>query len=591
MRKSESQSLTFSMSSACRLLFLSGFLVAAMPQHEVFATVPTVGPNVNLTQAAGNQYETAVAIDPRDNDRIFVVSRNEIGGLYAARTVDGGASWIRDLIATSNPAPPGNVPRAYGNASVAWDEFGNLFLAYLAQGSKTAPLFVALAVSTDGGATFYSPTGGGPAIVLPNPTLQGDQPTVAVGPGSGGYPGSVWVTYFSFGGVWVSGAGVSGLGVVGPFASQLLPGQPTSVSFGDVAVGPNGEVMVTYGPDFGGWGSYWIYTQFDADGLGPAPFTDARQAVETRVGGFLSIPAQPHWGVDPEAGLAFDRTTGRVCLLYTDTDPVDASDTNIFVVHSDDRGSTWSAPVRVNDDAGSKSQFLPRIALDQSSGVIAATWYDARNSANNDTAQYFGAISTDGGASFGANFQISAGTSDQAMSSPAPGWGDADYGDYTGVAIANGRLVPAWADNSNSTGDNPDGATQFDVYAAVVEVSQPSDVTPPVITVTANPATLSPPNGHMAEVTVSGTMSDDLSGINPSTPAFVVHDEYGSIQPHGPVAVGEDGTYSFSILLEARRYGDDVDGRGYAIIVTAQDGAGNTGSAGAAVVVPHDRGP
>ena len=31
---------------------------------------------------------------------------------------------------------------------------------------------------------------------------------------------------------------------------------------------------------------------------------------------------------------------------------------------STDDGATWSAPVRVNDDATTRSQFLPYIALD-----------------------------------------------------------------------------------------------------------------------------------------------------------------------------------------------------------------------------------
>jgi hypothetical protein len=109
---------------------------------------------------------------------------------------------------------------------------------------------------------------------------------------------------------------------------------------------------------------------------------------------------------------------------------------------------------------------LPRISLDQSDGTIAVTWYDARNSALNNTAQYFGAFSSDGGATFGRNLQISAGTSNQADSVAV--LKKTDYGDYTGNAFVNGRLVPAWADNSNSTGDNPDGATNFDVYTAIV---------------------------------------------------------------------------------------------------------------------------
>jgi hypothetical protein len=44
-----------------------------------------------------------------------------------------------------------------------------------------------------------------------------------------------------------------------------------------------------------------------------------------------------------------------------------------------------------------------------------------------------------------------------------------DFGDYTGLAFSAGVAHPAWADNSNGTGDNPDGTLHaFDVYSAAV---------------------------------------------------------------------------------------------------------------------------
>ena len=90
-----------------------------------------------------------------------------------------------------------------------------------------------------------------------------------MGPGSAGFPGSVWVTYWTLGGIAVSGAGVSGPGAVGPFTS-VQPPQPPSVNFGDIAVGPKGEVIVTYGPNSGSAGA--IYTNVKLDGLGRIPF-------------------------------------------------------------------------------------------------------------------------------------------------------------------------------------------------------------------------------------------------------------------------------------------------------------------------------
>jgi len=202
----------------------------------------------------------------------------------------------------------------------------------------------------------------------------------------------------------------------------------------------------------------------------------------THVGGFDFIAPQPDRSVDAEVGLAYDRTggprTGRAYVIYTLEHPNESDDTDIYERHSDDDGATWSTPVRVNDDQTTNSQFLPKLSLDQTTGNIAVTFYDARNDLGtggpgdtdgvpNTDAQVWGAFSTNGGTSFGPNLRISAGTSN------APDSGNGiDYGDYSGLSFYGGVAHPAWSDNSNSTGDNPDGALhQLDIYTAAVPVS------------------------------------------------------------------------------------------------------------------------
>jgi Big-like domain-containing protein len=117
------------------------------------------------------------------------------------------------------------------------------------------------------------------------------------------------------------------------------------------------------------------------------------------------------------------------------------------------------------------------------------------------------------------------------------------------------------------------------------------DTTPPVSAVSANPSSLWPPNGKMVPVTVAGTITDSLSGVNPGTAAYAVVDEYGTVQPSGPVSLGSLGHYSFTILLQASCNGNDRNGRHYTITVSASDYAGNVGSAATTVTVPHDQGP
>ena len=46
-----------------------------------------------------------------------------------------------------------------------------------------------------------------------------------------------------------------------------------------------------------------------------------------------------------------------------------------------------------------------------------------------------------------------------------------DYGDYQGMAFHGGNFYPVWSDNSNSTGDNPNGKLHaLDIYTAKVHV-------------------------------------------------------------------------------------------------------------------------
>jgi hypothetical protein len=110
------------------------------------------------------------------------------------------------------------------------------------------------------------------------------------------------------------------------------------------------------------------------------------------------------------------------------------------------------------------------------------------------------------------------------------------------------------------------------------------------VRVSASPSSIWPPTGNMVPVTVSGTITDNLSGVDPGTAAFAVADEYGSVQPSGPVTLGPGGNYSFTVSLQASRNGNDQDGRQYVITVSAKDLAGNLGSATTTVTVPHDQG-
>jgi hypothetical protein len=474
------------------LLVLTG-LTAVHTSAQTFIT--TVGPNQNVTAAAGNQAEATVAIDPTTPQRIFVASNP---GSTAAISNNGGANWARFQIGTG-PAPAGDgLPVSCCDNVAAFDQFGNLFLVYLGVGADGAAGggddTIELALSTTGG-------GAGTFNILQRIDGPGnvDQPSLAVGPGPAAGTGSIWVTWWRGGTIFARGAQVNGLNAFGAFnAAQAAPNSAAvGGQFGDIEIGPGGQVMVTYqqtnactgGAPGNCEGPGRIYVNTDADGLGAGGFGAQVQATTTNVGKFDYLPAQSGRSVDAEANLAWDRSgganNGRAYLVYTDEAVDENSDTNVFVRFSNNNGANWSAPVRVNDDAGTNSQFLPNISLDQTTGFLAVSFHDARNDTGaggagdtnniaNDDAQFWGAFSVNGGAAFRPNIQISAGTSNDNQAASG-----VDYGDYTSSDFLGGNLYPVWADNSNSTGDNPNGAlSRFDIYTAQVNfvVNEPPTV-------------------------------------------------------------------------------------------------------------------
>jgi hypothetical protein len=438
--------------------------------YSVSAAPPplTVGPNVNTSRLAGNQAESTIAVDPTNPKRIVVVSNNQASAfkdLFISRSTDGGATFTPSTIANGTDGGNPPYPQACADPSLAWDDFGNLFLTYLGRvggchpDDMTEPKRIEVLLSVDGGATF---TNRGP---LDSGDV--DQPTVATG------AGGVWVAYRdSSGSISARGAAVTGLATVGAFnAAQVAPGSAGG-NFGDVAIGPKGQAMVTYEKPVGTAGPASLYINLDADGLGPNPFGAQMKATDTFVGGSYPIPAQTTPpDIDAEASIAYDTSggprTGNAYLVYTDAASQGSADTDVYFRSSTNDGAAWSSPIRVNDP-NVKSQFLPKMAVDETTGVIGVVWEDARNSAGNNTAQLFGTVSLDGGVNFlGPDAQISTGTSDSSNSGSTTG-----FGDYLGLAFLRCTLYPSWSDNSNSTTDNPDGALKaFDIYTANATVS------------------------------------------------------------------------------------------------------------------------
>src|SRR5256886_3190987 len=259
--------------------------------------------NVAVSQRQGSESEETVAVNPTNPNNIVIVTNvdHPAAGLFEGVSFNGGRTWTTKLIGDND-----NLKDACCDPSLSFDNYGNLFITYPYNIEDQVPI----AVSKDGGLSFNLIAN---TAKPPKQSLSGsgerrglfrfvDQPTITAG------KGEVWVVFNGGGPMVATGARVTGLGKVRAFIPlEVVPGT-NNCTYGDVAIGPSGQVMEACNKGESGQGGGKIYEAVDPDGLGPAGFAPADFVTATHVGGFDYIPAQQDRSIDAEVGLAWDRT-------------------------------------------------------------------------------------------------------------------------------------------------------------------------------------------------------------------------------------------------------------------------------------------
>ena len=487
-----------------------------------------VGPVVNISRRSGNESEADIAINPTNPNQIFVASNIASGsGLFMASSSDAGQTWTTRVGATGT-----DIPTACCDARVEYDNFGNLFMAYLGPGGSNH--YVARSVNNGASFTIVDTKTGSwdnGAITVSHVQANGTQIVGVEARGPGGVNGYVGVS--------------TGLGAPITFsAAQTVPGTSTTGNFGDIAILNDGSALITYTTPSGGQGPATDPVWRDPDGIGVGTGWVNVLNQATNVGGFDFFPAQSGRSVDSEPAFAVAPPgtpfAGRVYFTYTDEKVNENNDLDVMLRYSDDGGVTWSPPKIVNDDSTQNSQFLQQIAVDRVTGALVLSWHDARNdngvlpngtnTVPNDDAQFYGAVSLDGGETF-QNFLIQPGWSNDNRAANG-----IDYGDWTGSDIYDGAFYAVWADNSQGVNGLPNNPTpnQFDLATARVEIQVAT--APGVYGLVFDDS-----NGNAAR----DGGEPGLTGIT----VFIDNDNSGTITPGDlTTTTGGGGVYSFEGL-------------------------------------------
>jgi hypothetical protein len=257
--------------------------------------------------------EEAIAVNPTNPNNVVIVSNVVVpaAGMFAAVSFDGGSTWATRIIGDND-----NLGAACCDPSLSFDEFGNLFLTYLLNVGNTVPI----ALSTDGGLSFNIIANIAKPATSKTQTSDErrglfrfvDQPTIVAA------KGEVWVVFNGGGPIVATGAPVTGFGTVGSFIPVEVVAGTNNCTYGDIAIGPDGQVMQVCSLTETGQGGGKIYVNVDPDGLGPPGFGDhSIFVVETHVGGFNFIPPSPTAPLTPSRAWPGTARVVRTMAGYT----------------------------------------------------------------------------------------------------------------------------------------------------------------------------------------------------------------------------------------------------------------------------------
>ncbi len=398
-------------------------------------------------------------ISQNPNNPVEYFNAYNINGTW--RTNDGH-DWVHTF--------PSFGATMRGDPVTAYDSLGNLYYENMYGGGSV--LGCKVIVSTDNGLTWSA---GVTSIA------GGDKNWIAADQTSGPYANYVYTTMTttSFNGHAVARSTDNGATwqTMQTFFASPLPGAMVAVGpnviGGDV---PGGAVYVVTntGSTFSSVYKFYVST----DGGQNWTFKSSQNFagyVGTNVSGRHSVQ---NMRTRPYPFIAADNSygpyRGRLYLVYASNDPPgNGNKPDIFSRYSTDQGATWSAPVKVNDDANTQNnhQWHPSIWCDKQTGRLFVKWLDSRDTPTSDSVYVYASYSDDGGQTFVTNQRIS----NQKMKincNTCGGGGTPRYqGDYDAIVSVDGQAMAVWTDFRNGNFGSYVG--YFPDFAMLVNPSNP----------------------------------------------------------------------------------------------------------------------
>ncbi len=364
--------------------------------------------NTNIVGGVVFDGEPYLAVNPINQNNMVVawmseVIADKVVGIRTKRTTDGGASWT-----DQNILPHFGTLWHSADVSMAFTNTGTLYICYIdyRQSPDSGGIYVAR--STDGGASWGAPVKSFSINDVPEKRPI-DRPWLVVDRSPSSSQGTLYITtkpapwvlppnrpYFKrstdSGQTWSAIVALDG----DPYpVGNLIPAPMASPT-----VTSDGKFAVVYPSYQVGKPVRYVFA-----GSGDLGNTFSRSIVIEA----NSHPIQGDTLSKLGYHLVADPNDSKRLAFIAPTDL--SGDWDVMLITSADGGNTWGAPVRVNDDQLQNGvwQDLVWCNYDQKGNLVAA-WRDRRNGAGNgysSAADIYFAISKDNGKTVGKNIRLS----------------------------------------------------------------------------------------------------------------------------------------------------------------------------------------
>jgi hypothetical protein len=441
--------------------------------------------------------EPSIAVDPTDRNKMTIGWRQFNTWMSDFRqggwgfTTDGGIHWtfpgvLEPGVFRSDPVLNSNELGTFHYLSLRGDNFcDNIWQ------------------SINGGQSWTSFAG----------TSGGDKEWFTIdktgGPGHG-FHYQYWTSYFP------CSSGEFSRSTDGGTTWQAPINIPHGVIHGTADVDTNGNLFIG-GEDLVDV-TFWCIRSSNAQFGNQTPTFEQVTQVNlggVRAGGNVNpggLTAQIFMAVDRSGGL----TNNNVYMLCSVRPPSYSDGTDVMFARSTNGGASFSPPVRINDDPTTNKWHWFGTFSVAPNGRLDAVWYDTRNDPGNFLSQLFYSYSTDAGATWSPNVQVSA-----AFNS-TEGWptNQSKIGDYITIVSDNtgGNVAYSATFNFNpSRGQHEPDVYYVRVFPSGGGTPTPTPTASPTPTPTAT-ATATPTATATATPTATATATFTPTATPTSTP-------------------------------------------------------------------------